>query len=86
MVLPPTVIHLNSVDIVGLTGRPYGSPEISNLTDFFRINLTEVNIMKLISLILVAYLAFTHAAPRIAVLNFELHDITSQQSAFILAE
>ncbi|WP_432745987.1 DUF2380 domain-containing protein [Methylobacter sp. G7] len=36
--------------------------------------------MKLIGLILFVYLAFSHpvnAAPRIAVLNFELHDITS---------
>lgn len=36
--------------------------------------------MKLISLILVVYLAFSHpvnAAPRIAVLNFELRDITT---------
>lgn len=36
--------------------------------------------MKLIGLILVAYLTFSdpvNAAPRIAVLNFELHDITS---------
>ncbi len=36
--------------------------------------------MKLIGLILIAYLAFSHpvnAAPRIAVLNFELRDITT---------
>lgn len=36
--------------------------------------------MKLIGLILVVYLAFSHpvkAAPRIAVLNFELRDITT---------
>lgn len=44
--------------------------------------LTKANIMKIIGLILLAYLAYlafsdpVNAAPRIAVLNFELHDVT----------